>query len=305
MPSSSPVALPFAFAPYGAVAPPEAISCDGLVDGAGMHASHWGGNRTPAHLKADTSVEIALRLAAEGVPSGALVTNNHFDADGVLAVFALLDPELAARHAGLVTAAAEAGDFDEWPADERGLRLEMAIRALAAGARGERDAYARVLPELGALLADVDARRDLWGAEWEALLEAERRAEAGALEAAQEGRVAVFVHRRGVDELPGPVLSRRQPAGASRWLLAFEEEDGFRYHYERPRWAWADTVKRPRLPAPSRNAIAQDLGEGWMIKGELGMTGLLRTMQPVRLTPAEVLAVLLKRDPGARAAAAE
>jgi hypothetical protein len=64
-------------------------------------------------------------------------------------------------------------------------------------------------------------------------------------------------------------------------------------------------VKRPRLPAPSRNAIAQDLGEGWMIKGELGMTGLLRTMQPVRLTPAEVLAVLLKRDPGARAAAAE
>lgn len=300
MSTSPAAALPFAFVPFGATAPPEAIACDGLVEGAGLHASHWGGNRTPAHLKADTSVEIALRVAAEGPPPGALVTNNHFDADGVLAVYALMDPELAGQHAGLITAAAEAGDFDEWPADERGLRLEMAVRALAAGARGERDAYVRTLPELGALIEDVDARRDLWGEEWEALLAAERRAAEGAVEVAREGRVAVFVHRPGVDELPGAVLSRRQPEGATRWLLAFEEEGGWSYKYERPRWAWADTVRRPQIKAPSRNAIAQDLGEGWAIKGEMGMTGILRTERPVRLKPAEVLAVLLRRDPGAR-----
>jgi hypothetical protein len=289
------------YVPFGTAAPPASIACDGLVDGAEIHASHWAGNRTPAALKADTSVEIALRLAGQGVPRGARVTNNHFDTDGVLAVFALLHPDVAARHAGLITAAAEAGDFDEWPADERGLRLDMAIRVLAGRAGGDGAAYERILPALDGLIADVDARRDLWGEEWQGLLDAERRAGQGALEVQRGGGVAVFLHRPGVGELPGAVLSRRQPAGATRWLLAFEQGDGTWHHrYERPRWAWADTVRRPRLKAPSRNAIAQDLGEAWAIKANLGMTGILRTAQAVQMGPEEVLDVLLRRDPGAR-----
>jgi hypothetical protein len=293
--------LEFEYVPFGATARAEAIACDGLVDGAGLHASHWAGNRTPADLKADTSVEIALRCVARGTPPGALVTNNHFDADGVLAVFALLEPEIATRHAALLTAAAEAGDFDEWPADDRGLRLEMAIHALASGCAGDRDAYARTLPALGPLVEDVDARRDLWERAWVALLDADRRAREGALEVDHPGKIAVFIHRPGVDELPGPVLARRAPAGVTRWLLAFDKGGGaFSYRYERPRWAWADTVRRPRLPAPSRNAIAQDLGPGWALKGELGMTGLLRTRGPVDRDPGEVAALLLRRDPGAQ-----
>lgn len=300
MPSVSLTARPFRFVPFGEEAPPEAIACDGLVEGAGLHASHWAGNRTPAHLKADTSVEIALRCAAAGVPAEAVVTNNHFDTDGALAVFALVDPERAVRHAALITAAAEAGDFEEWPADERGLRLEMAIRALARGARGEEDAYARALPAIAALLEDVDGRQDLWGAEWEALLAAEQRAAAGAVEVERHGRVAVFVHRRGEAELPGPVLWRRQPEGVTRWLLAFEAESGaWTYRYERLRHAWADTVRRPSIAPPSRNAIAQELGEGWALKGELGMTGILRTARPTRMGPADVVAAILRRDRGA------
>ena len=97
------------------------------------------------------------------------------------------------------------------------------------------------------------------------------------------------------------MLARRAASGATRWLLAFDRGGGaFSYRYERPRWAWADTVRRPRLAAPSRNAIAQDLGPGWAIKGELGMTGILRTARPVARDPAEVASVLLRRDPGAR-----
>lgn len=141
-------------------------------------------------------------------------------------MFALLEPDIATRHADVMTAAAEAGDFDEWPTDERGLRLDMAIRALAAQAGGDGDAYARVLPVLGALVEDVDARRDLWDREWRALLDAERRAREGALEVARHGNIAVFLHRPGVDELPGAALSRRSHAGATRWLLAFDRGGG-------------------------------------------------------------------------------
>src|SRR4051812_47490620 len=105
----------FEFVPFGAAGPRGALACDGLVGGDTLHLSHWAGNRTPRELKADTSVEIALRYSAAARDDGrrddaACVVNNHFDTDGVLAVWALLEPERAAEHRGLIVAAAEAGD---------------------------------------------------------------------------------------------------------------------------------------------------------------------------------------------------
>jgi hypothetical protein len=75
------------------------LSVDGTVDNA-LHFSHWQGNHTPAELKADTSTEIALNLVAapnrneltQGID---LVTNNHFDTDGVLSVWTVLNGERA------------------------------------------------------------------------------------------------------------------------------------------------------------------------------------------------------------------
>jgi hypothetical protein len=304
-------ALPFEFVPFGSSARDSAVSCDGLVEGASLHASHWEGNRTPPELKADTSTGIALGLARRGVPAGATIANNHFDVDGALSVFSLLEPDVASRHAALLVGAAEAGDFDEWPADDRALRLEIAVRAVGRGqwsggaaprtlAGGDARAYAEVLPRLPELLAHLDDHRPLWEAEWKALLDADRRAGEGGLEVQRAGGIAVLAHRRGTAELPGPVLSRRAPRGVTRWLLALEQEDGrFHYRYERPRWAWADTVTRPRIVPPSRNATVRGLGEEWVIKGDLGMTGIARTARPIALDPSVVVSILLKNDPGA------
>jgi len=66
------------------------------------------------------------------------------DADGVLAVWALLRPELAQKHAKLIVAAAECGDFDEWPDDERGMWLEAAIASLSAALNVPKPAVAKV-----------------------------------------------------------------------------------------------------------------------------------------------------------------
>src|ERR1700677_4879609 len=95
------------------------ISCDGLVPGAALDLTHWQGNRTPRHFKADTSTEIALNFI--GSPEAAeqwadaVVVNNHFDTDGLLSIWVLLDPARATACRDLLVAAAEAGDFDEWP----------------------------------------------------------------------------------------------------------------------------------------------------------------------------------------------
>lgn len=137
----------FRLVPYGeAVSPSLAasgptISCDGRVPGSTLELTHWTANVTPRPLYADTSTECALRLA-QACSRGeyaqlaeATVLNNHFDTDGVLSVWACLEPEAALRHAALLCEGAEAGDFGEWSSD-RGIQLDAAIEAIGGGALG-------------------------------------------------------------------------------------------------------------------------------------------------------------------------
>jgi hypothetical protein len=296
----------FKLVPMGAHAPSGAAACDGVVPGAAIDLSHWEGNATPPALKADTSTEIALSFARTGGRAD-LAVNNHYDADGALAVYALLRSDVALANAGVLIAAAEVGDFDEWPADERGLRLEAALRRMAM-LKSDEAAYARVVRELEGVLADLDRREDLWGEEWRALERARARLARGDVEVSIEGSLAMFVHHRDVSELRGPVLARaaRHLADVQRvgtptsWLLAFEREGGtWDYRFELARHTWADTVVRPKVEAPSRNATALALSSGcgvpfssWALKGDLGLTGVLRTSAPLACSPSDVARVL-------------
>jgi hypothetical protein len=296
----------FQLVPMDARAPAGAAACDGVVAGAAIDLSHWEGNATPTELKADTSTEIALRFARAG-GHVALAVNNHYDADGVLAVYALLRSDVAMAHAGLLIAAAEVGDFDEWPADERGLRLEASLRRMAM-LKSDEAAYARTVRDLEDVLVRLEQREDLWAEEWRALQRARAHLARGDVEASLEGSVAVFVHHRDVGELRGPVLTRAARHLASvhhveaptSWLLAFERDGGtWDYRFELARHAWADTVTRPKLQAPSRNATAVALSSAcgvpfaaWALKGDLGMTGVLRTRAPVSCAPALVARAL-------------
>ncbi len=292
----------FVFVPMGQDAPADSIACDGLVDGAALDLSHWPKNKTPSELKADTSVEIALTYvrslsSAEHARGPRRVVNNHFDSDGVLSVFILLSPEIALAFEPLIVAAAEAGDFGEWPADDRGLWLDFALKRLVA-LKPESSAYPLAIAALPELLRTLESREDLWGKSFSFLLEAERRAKEGDVSVSSIGTIAIFHHHPGVAEMPGPVFARLLPPHTRRVLVAFEQADGlFRYRYEMPSWAWAETVRRPALQLPSRNALSLGFGPGWALKGgELGMTGLLRTTEPIRETPSEIAAALLSRE---------
>src|SRR5262249_20711095 len=89
-----------------------------IVDGAStrntlLTLSHWPKSGTPIELKRDTSAEIAFAyLDSPRFPVAAdAVSNNHFDEDGLVGIFALLDPKAAQHHRGLLVDAAQAGDF--------------------------------------------------------------------------------------------------------------------------------------------------------------------------------------------------
>ena len=224
--------------------------------------------------------------------------NNHFDTDGVLSVWTLLDPERALAQRDLLIAAAEAGDFDEWPALDRGLWLDAAIRTLGAGAGDDAAAYQAVLGQLPELIQRLDERRELWGNEWDALQATVASVGSGGLRAEQCGAIGLIIHSLGVPEAPGPLLARHFLPGAKRYLLAFDRGGGeYDFRYERPRYAWADTIIRPILAQPDAALLVKALGAEWTNEGLPGMTGICATQHPVNYLPDAMVRRLTQLDP--------
>ena len=161
----------FQFVPYGStfdLKTKKSICVDGLVQGTDLHLSHWSGNKTPKHYLSDLSLECAFKFIEMEQENSewkdAVVVNNHFDTDGLLSAWALLEPEKALAHKDKMLAAAAAGDFDEWGVSDRGLQLNFAILNMAKSASAEDgDAYKLILPEVADLLSNINKREDLWG----------------------------------------------------------------------------------------------------------------------------------------------
>src|SRR4030095_4332916 len=161
------------------------LSVDGTVDNS-IHFSHWNGNKTPQSVKADTSTETVLNVVAapnrlELTRSIELVTNNHFDTDGVLSVWAMLTGERALDLRDRLIAAAEAGDFSELssvdgvrasiviqgsdsPIDKSGSPL--AARLAGAPVQDEAESYVLVLPHVEDVISHTDNYEELWRNQW-------------------------------------------------------------------------------------------------------------------------------------------
>lgn len=153
-----------------------------VVDGAPQAStvltlSHWPNNATPDRYRRDTSTETTLAWLEDHDPRrvAGVVTNSHFDEDGLFSMFTLLDPDRAWRHRALLADAARAGDFGVYRA-RAAARLCFIIeghadpqrsplpRPVFAGTATERIAalYRALLPRLPRLLARPNGWRRLW-----------------------------------------------------------------------------------------------------------------------------------------------
>lgn len=75
--------------------------------------SHWPGSGSPPELKADLSAEIVFNFLESDYPcpEAEAVSNNHFDEDGLVGLFSLLNPQIASEEKEFLLDVATAGDF--------------------------------------------------------------------------------------------------------------------------------------------------------------------------------------------------
>jgi hypothetical protein len=252
------------------------LSVDGLVPNS-VHFSHWQGNETPAAVKADSSTEIALNVVAspardELTRGIELVTNNHFDTDGVLSVWTMLTGERALDLRAALVAAAEAGDFSA-NTGAQSIRASLVLqggdgfmpdagvasplaRQLAGGADvDEARAYALVLPEVERVVARTGDYEHLWRDEWERIelsLESFASGASRVTEDAATGLSVVTLSRdlygaRGFSPTrhAAPYTAITEHARGRLYLIAVPLDKAWGYRVDYPYYSWAETVARP------------------------------------------------------------
>ena len=268
------------------------LSVDGTVSNS-VHFSHWQGNETPAQLKADTSTEIALNLV--GAPNGNeftrginLVTNNHFDTDGVLSVWTVLTGERALELREKLIPAAEAGDFSEFT-NENAVRASIAIQGsdqptpgeesgspLAAQLAGESvaddaRAYDLVLPEVERLLTRTEEYESLWRPAWDKIATAMESFERGTSQVIEYAESAVSLITLAPDVFSpsgfnptrhaAPYTAISRYAKGRLYLITTPYKNGWTYRIDYPYYSWAETVVRPRIERQDFGPLLANLNQ--------------------------------------------
>lgn len=157
---------PIRYTPYAAARQVRNIVVDGApLPSTVLTLSHWPNNRSPGAVQRDTSTATvfayldtpALRQDIEH-EDVEWVTNNHFDEDGLLGMYALTEPAAALEDRELLIGGSFAGDFGIVSAVDHA-RLVFAIEALTD-------------PDTSPLPADVFGQPDRVAALYVAMLEA-------------------------------------------------------------------------------------------------------------------------------------
>ena len=268
------------------------LSVDGTVPNS-VHFSHWEGNETPVELKADTSTEITLNLVSSPQRSQftrgiELVTNNHFDTDGVLSVWTVLTGEPVLQFKERLISTAEAGDFSEMTS-EAGVRASIAIQGLDQAGNETQEgsplaqflnggepvddakAYELILPEVERVITRVDAYEHLWRDGWNQVATAIESFEKGTSTAAELDGVNTTLVTiapevfgpSGFDPKKHdvPVMAISRYAHGQLFLIAMPYENGWSYRFDYPYYSWAETVVRPKIERGDLTMLLARLNE--------------------------------------------
>ncbi len=210
----------FEFVPYEDLGERPNIIVDGAPnDFTVLTLSHWPKSGTPVELKRDTSAEIAF--AYLDMPkfhcNVDVISNNHFDEDGLVGLFTLLDPGFAEKNRELLIDIGTTGDFGTYT-NRVAARVVFVLSAFSdpgvsplvadifQNPYADKTArlYQELLPMLPDILEHTDNYRKLWEDEDAHLSRSEAYLEDGTIEIEERADVDLAVVR-----IPDGLLSER------------------------------------------------------------------------------------------------
>jgi hypothetical protein len=293
------------FVPYQDLAGAPNVVVDGSpTDGTVLCLTHWPGISGPSEFAADLSAQMAFSyLGAFDRHEGAhAVSNNHFDQDGLVSLYALSAPDAALARRELLIEVARAGDFATFDS-RQAARISMALSAYAdpprsplAGLSSDYDdmtaqLYTELLGRLDELCEHPERTRHLWGDEDATLAASEAALASGAatLREVPEVDLAVVTltedapstggHRfagQWVDGLHPMAICNATACGAL--LVARGQRYEFTYRYE----SWVQYRSRAIRPRVDLAPLAQRLsteepasGTMWVATGVSALTPTL------------------------------
>jgi hypothetical protein len=259
------------FLPYAEAATVPNIVVDGAAAAKTVMAlSHWPKSGTPTRLRADTSTEIAfnyLDAPSVQVDVGS-VTNNHFDEDGLIGIFALTEPALAASQRPLLIDVANAGDFGIYRS-RAAARIAFVLAAYSdratsplpsatfAGPYSDVTAklYQELLPLVPRLISSIEEFRALWEDADRRLTDGEALLDRKVVTIEPHDDLDLAIVRVPSDVAVPPAMALHTRTPHSRLILVHGDAVELRYRYE----GWVQFASRPIAPRVDLTGLAAEL----------------------------------------------
>ena len=156
--------------------------------------SHWKGSGTPKEYIRDTSAEIVLDYMEKNhlPPEAKFVSNDHFDEDGLIGVFSILNNDYSLTHKKTLIDIAEAGDFRKYN-DPKSAQIVFCISKLLKKESKfiPETFYSKPYPEIAAefyrktlnilpdIIENINNYEEYWVDEFEFLRKSEERIKNG------------------------------------------------------------------------------------------------------------------------------
>jgi hypothetical protein len=261
-----------------------------IVDGAPgagtvLTLSHWPKSGTPAQLKRDTSAEIAFAYldSLSFHVTAEIVSNNHFDEDGLIGMYALVDTVNAQRYREILIDAASAGDFGVFK-NRDAARISFTISAYADSEISPLDKtifklphlqmagqlYTKLLELMPDFLVNLSDYKQFWEAEDEKLSATERLISEGLITIEEQPELDLAIIRigqrqesSGVHRFAQQHIAQWHPLAIhsrtprSRLLVVRNKNVEFHYRYE----SWVQLASRRPLPRVDLSPVAAELNQ--------------------------------------------
>jgi hypothetical protein len=306
-----------------------------IVDGAANEhtqivLSHWPQSGTEASLRADTSAEIVFNFLDVRRSAGVdAASNNHFDEDGLIGLYALLHPAEAMAMRELLCDAARAGDFGTYR-HRQAARLSFVIAAFADPDTSPLDAaiwslpyperaaelYRSLLPRLHEL-AHVERYEALYRREDELLSSSEAALSRGQIRIEERPEIDLAIVRIDETRRAAPVHRFTQRRSELYHPMAIHNAtercrvlivNGRHYELQLRYETWVQYASRKTMPRVDLSPLASALDDAegaprWSFEGVEQITPRLRCgAEESAIEPDRFVAIVERYLRGARPA---